>query len=184
MTSVVKARDRGDRRQGRHTAAASRARTITRTTTRTITRTTTRTHHAHDHAHDHAHGAHVHHARTTRSRAARTRITTTRTSAARIEGAELTEGTKRRALDIFDRIARAEAKLHGTTVDDVAFHEVGAIDSVVDVVGTAAALDWLSPATRDVRERRDGARHDHVRARRAAGAGTRRARGAARGAAA
>jgi pyridinium-3,5-bisthiocarboxylic acid mononucleotide nickel chelatase len=65
----------------------------------------------------------------------------------RIAGAALTPGTKRRALDIFDRIARAEAAIHGTTVDAVAFHEVGAIDSVVDVVGTAAALDWLDPAT-------------------------------------
>ena len=65
---------------------------------------------------------------------------------ARIVDSALTEGTKRRALDIFDRLARAEAKLHGTTVDAVAFHEVGAVDSVVDVVGTAAALDWLSPA--------------------------------------
>jgi hypothetical protein len=37
--------------------------------------------------------------------------------------------------------------MHASTVDDVAFHEVGAIDSVVDVVGTAAALDWLGPAT-------------------------------------
>jgi uncharacterized protein (TIGR00299 family) protein len=64
---------------------------------------------------------------------------------AAISAAELTPGTRRRALDIFDRIARAEARLHGTTVDDVAFHEVGAIDSVVDVVGTAAALDWLDP---------------------------------------
>jgi len=65
----------------------------------------------------------------------------------RVADAPLTEGTRRRALDIFDRIARAEAKLHGMTVDDVAFHEVGAIDSVVDVVGTAAALDWLAPAS-------------------------------------
>jgi uncharacterized protein (TIGR00299 family) protein len=63
----------------------------------------------------------------------------------RIVDAALTAGTQRRALDIFDRIARAEAKLHGMTVDDVTFHEVGAIDSVVDVVGTAAALDWLAP---------------------------------------
>ena len=63
----------------------------------------------------------------------------------RIADAQLTAGTKRRALDIFDRIARAEATLHGKTVDDVVFHEVGAIDSVVDVVGTAAALDWLDP---------------------------------------
>jgi uncharacterized protein (TIGR00299 family) protein len=90
--------------------------------------------HAHD-DHDHAHRperahAHYHYADIRR----------------RISDASLTAGTKRRALDIFDRIARAEAKLHGTTVDDVAFHEVGAIDSVVDVVGTAAALDWLEPA--------------------------------------
>ncbi|MBA2540605.1 MAG: nickel pincer cofactor biosynthesis protein LarC [Deltaproteobacteria bacterium] len=64
-----------------------------------------------------------------------------------ITEAKLTDGTRKLALDIFDRIARAEAKLHGTTVEDVSFHEVGAIDSVVDVVGTAAALDYLSPAS-------------------------------------
>jgi hypothetical protein len=66
---------------------------------------------------------------------------------ARISGAKLTERTRDRALEIFDRLARAEAKLHGTTVDDVAFHEVGAIDSLVDIVGTAAALAWLEPAS-------------------------------------
>jgi hypothetical protein len=65
----------------------------------------------------------------------------------RIADAKLTAGTRERALDIFDRLARAEAKLHGTTVEAVAFHEVGAIDSIVDVVGTAAALDWLRPAS-------------------------------------
>lgn len=65
----------------------------------------------------------------------------------RIARAPLTEGTRTRALDIFDRLARAEAKLHGTSLDEVTFHEVGAIDSIVDVVGTAAALDWLAPAS-------------------------------------
>ncbi|MBA3396487.1 MAG: LarC family nickel insertion protein [Deltaproteobacteria bacterium] len=65
----------------------------------------------------------------------------------RIDEAPLGDGTKRRALDIFDRIARAEARLHGTSLEDVALHEVGAIDSVVDIVGTAAALDWLAPSS-------------------------------------
>jgi uncharacterized protein (TIGR00299 family) protein len=51
-----------------------------------------------------------------------------------------------RALDILERIARAEAALHGTTSDQVAFHEVGAIDSIADVVGAAAGLTWLAPS--------------------------------------
>ncbi len=97
-----------------------------------------------DHAHEQAHGASHTHAHGPKRVHAHYHYSDIR---ARISGAALTEGTKRRALDIFDRIARAEAKLHGTTVEDVAFHEVGAIDSVVDVVGTAAALDWLAPAS-------------------------------------
>jgi pyridinium-3,5-bisthiocarboxylic acid mononucleotide nickel chelatase len=63
----------------------------------------------------------------------------------RISRSTLSDGTRARALDIFDRLARAEAKLHGTTLDEVTLHEVGAIDSIVDIVGTAAALDWLQP---------------------------------------
>jgi uncharacterized protein (TIGR00299 family) protein len=65
---------------------------------------------------------------------------------ARLVGAGLPADVLGRALDMFERVARAEAKLHGTTVDDVAFHEVGAVDSIVDIVGTAAALAWLAPS--------------------------------------
>jgi len=64
-----------------------------------------------------------------------------------IEGADLHAEAKRLALGMFARIGRAEAKLHGSTLESVHFHEVGAIDSIVDVVGTAAALAWLAPST-------------------------------------
>ncbi|MBK9069657.1 MAG: nickel pincer cofactor biosynthesis protein LarC [Myxococcales bacterium] len=67
--------------------------------------------------------------------------------AARLRGSTLTAEVKTRALDMFDRIARAEAKLHGVAIDHVAFHEVGAIDSIADVVGAATALAYLAPAS-------------------------------------
>ncbi|AMV33902.1 hypothetical protein VN12_17365 [Pirellula sp. SH-Sr6A] len=44
---------------------------------------------------------------------------------------------------LFERLARVEAKVHGTTIDQVYFHEVGAIDSIVDMVGVAVAWDEL-----------------------------------------
>jgi uncharacterized protein (TIGR00299 family) protein len=103
-------------------------------------------HHDHDHDHEHDHERHEPHAHAHAPARDHAHYHYTEIRQ-RIDGAALGEGAKRRALDIFDRIARAEARLHGTTLDDVAFHEVGAIDSVVDIVGTAAALDWLSPAS-------------------------------------
>ena len=48
---------------------------------------------------------------------------------------------------MFSRIATAESALHGVPIAKVAFHEVGAFDSIADVVGAAAALSWLAPAS-------------------------------------
>jgi uncharacterized protein (TIGR00299 family) protein len=55
----------------------------------------------------------------------------------------LPPGIKSRAQRTFGRLAAAEAKVHRTRLDDVHFHEVGAVDAIVDVVGSAAALDHL-----------------------------------------
>jgi uncharacterized protein (TIGR00299 family) protein len=57
----------------------------------------------------------------------------------------LDANTKKLAGRIFECIAREEAALHGVAVDQVAFHEVGAWDSIADIVGAAAALAWLEP---------------------------------------
>ena len=46
---------------------------------------------------------------------------------------------------VFESLAIAEGKVHGITSDDVHFHEIGAIDSLVDIIGVCAALNYLNP---------------------------------------
>ncbi len=62
-----------------------------------------------------------------------------------IQQSSLTDATKKRALDIFQRIAVAEAKIHGVPVSKIHFHEVGALDSIVDIIGAAICLEYLKP---------------------------------------
>lgn len=96
--------------------------------------------HTHEHEHDHEGHAHEHeghhhaHHHHHRSLADVTAI---------IDGSQLSDGAKRRALAIFTALAAAEAKAHGKTPETVMFHEVGAVDSIVDVCSVAICLDDL-----------------------------------------
>jgi hypothetical protein len=60
-----------------------------------------------------------------------------------LEASALDARVKARALATFEKLAHAEAKVHRSTIDEVHFHEVGAVDAIVDVVGSAAALEHL-----------------------------------------
>lgn len=86
-------------------------------------------HHEHTHGHEHGHQHHEH-----RGMKEITEI---------IQGAAITEHAKEIALRIFQIIAEAEAKAHGEPVEQVHFHEVGAVDSIVDIVAVAVCLDDL-----------------------------------------
>lgn len=60
-----------------------------------------------------------------------------------ITSSTLPENVKKRSLALFKEIARAEAKIHGVSEESVHFHEVGAMDSIIDIIGVCLALDNL-----------------------------------------
>ena len=60
-----------------------------------------------------------------------------------IEHSRLSKDVKQRANLIFQRLAEAEAVIHGKSVEAVHFHEVGAVDSIIDIVGTVMGLEML-----------------------------------------
>ena len=93
--------------------------------------------HFHSHEHNHAHGtgtAQDHHHHEHRGIKEITYI---------IEHSAMTENAKKIALRIFEILAEAESKAHNVPVDQVHFHEVGAVDSIVDIVSVAVCLDDL-----------------------------------------
>lgn len=95
--------------------------------------------HGHEHHHEHNHEEHHeehHHEHHHEHRNLSDIITI-------IDGADITEKAAKLAKDIFTIIAKAEAKAHGTTIDEVHFHEVGAVDSIVDIISFAVCFDNL-----------------------------------------
>lgn len=61
-----------------------------------------------------------------------------------IKAAGFNEQVTRIALGIFEKIGKAEAKIHNIPFEKVHFHEVGAVDSIIDIIGTAIAIDQLN----------------------------------------
>ena len=62
-----------------------------------------------------------------------------------IEESTLNSNVKKRSQKMFDKLGQAEAYVHGKSIDKVHFHEVGAVDSILDIVGAAICLDYLNP---------------------------------------
>jgi len=58
-----------------------------------------------------------------------------------IDSSDLSEFVKRTSKEIFTNLAKAEAKIHNTSIEEVHFHEVGAIDSIIDIVGCAICIE-------------------------------------------
>lgn len=82
----------------------------------------------HDHHHDHTHDHHNCNLSDIRHL---------------IESSALSGRVKQTSLQIFRKLAEAEAKVHGSTIEEVHFHEVGAVDSILDIVGAAIGLEYF-----------------------------------------
>jgi uncharacterized protein (TIGR00299 family) protein len=88
---------------------------------------------AHSHSHSHSH-AHSHDHDHTRTFSQIKRI---------IAESQLSDWVKNKSIAVFERIAVAEGKIHGLPPEEVHFHEVGALDSIIDIVGGCIALELL-----------------------------------------
>jgi uncharacterized protein (TIGR00299 family) protein len=93
--------------------------------------------HAAHHAHEHDHGAHHHHHDHSIHRSLRDIETLIHHSA-------LSVPARDRAVALFRRLAEAEARIHQMSVETVHLHEVGALDSIIDIVGAVFAFEWFA----------------------------------------
>jgi uncharacterized protein (TIGR00299 family) protein len=94
--------------------------------------------HDHDHDHDHDHGPHG------EARTGHGPARSYREIADLLTSAKLREPVRRNALAIFEALGHAEARVHGVAIDDVHFHEVGAVDAIIDVTTAAVGIDRLA----------------------------------------
>ncbi|MBO7172802.1 MAG: nickel pincer cofactor biosynthesis protein LarC [Burkholderiaceae bacterium] len=101
--------------------------------------------HDHDHYHDHGHSHHAHHGH-------RSLLDV----ALLINNTCATDNAKALAIRIFEILAQAEAKAHGKPIAQVHFHEVGAIDSIVDILSVAVCLDDLQVTQTVLRSLNEG----------------------------
>jgi uncharacterized protein (TIGR00299 family) protein len=92
-------------------------------------------HHDHEHSHGQGHGpAHSHHAHAHRGLKEIREV---------IQRAAISESAKQRAIAIFTALGKAEARVHNTDVEEIHFHEVGAVDAIVDIVCAAVGSEAL-----------------------------------------
>lgn len=90
--------------------------------------------HMHDeHVHDHQPGHHAHH------------HSSMHDIENIIQGLDVNDNVKKNAVEVYKLIAEAESKVHGKTVDEIHFHEVGSLDAVADVVAVCYLIDGLNP---------------------------------------
>jgi uncharacterized protein (TIGR00299 family) protein len=99
---------------------------------------------SHHEPHEHESGAHRHDSGSHLNEEPHYHVHRTLTEIARlIDGSKLSAAGKSRAKHLFNVLGEAEAAIHGTTLDRVHLHEVGATDSIIDIVGTVFAMERL-----------------------------------------
>ena len=116
-------------------------------------------HHHHDHSHSHEHHEHSHNHSHNHSHEHDHVHRNVHDIYGIIEQSEITEGAKSLAKKVFAIVADAEAKAHGLPVDKVHFHEVGAVDSIVDIVAACVLVDDLGVEDIVVSELHEGTGH-------------------------
>ncbi len=90
-------------------------------------------HHEHEHTHEHEHHEHHHH----HSGMAEIRAV--------VGQMPVSDAVKQNVMAVYEEIAKAESRVHGTSVEQVHFHEVGAMDAVADITGVCMAIEQLAP---------------------------------------